>query len=121
MPAPTAHVWKPVLKSVASGEKAYGVVVDYMPIREKAKGAPVDFVFPKEGVSAVSEPEPASSTTDDTAISGFSYGANVIRKPLFLLTPFTLTSDVPVLQATFVFISENTKYGPPFVATRRIP
>ena len=28
-----------VLKSVASGEKAYGVVVDYMPIREKAKGA----------------------------------------------------------------------------------
>ena len=45
-----------VLKSVASGEKAYGVVVDYMPIREKAKGAPVEFVFPKEGVSAVTEP-----------------------------------------------------------------
>lgn len=45
-----------VLKAVASGEKAYGVVVDYMPIREKAKGAPVEFVFPKEGVSAVTEP-----------------------------------------------------------------
>ncbi|MBR0555199.1 ABC transporter substrate-binding protein [Ciceribacter sp. L1K23] len=45
-----------VLKSVASGEKAYGVVVDYMPIREKAKGAPVEFVFPEEGVSAVTEP-----------------------------------------------------------------
>ncbi|CAN7486771.1 ABC transporter substrate-binding protein [Rhizobium sp. LjRoot30] len=45
-----------VLKSVASGEKAYGMVVDYMPIREKAKGAPVEFVFPKEGVSAVTEP-----------------------------------------------------------------
>lgn len=45
-----------VLKSVASGEKAYGVVVDYMPIREKAKGAPVEFVFPTEGVSAVTEP-----------------------------------------------------------------
>ncbi|MBT9370954.1 ABC transporter substrate-binding protein [Rhizobium sp. CSW-27] len=45
-----------VLKSVASGEKAYGVVVDYMPIREKAKGAPVEFVFPAEGVSAVTEP-----------------------------------------------------------------
>jgi iron(III) transport system substrate-binding protein len=27
-----------------------------MPIREKAKGAPVEFVFPVEGVSAVSEP-----------------------------------------------------------------
>ncbi|MBY5660909.1 ABC transporter substrate-binding protein [Rhizobium leguminosarum] len=45
-----------VLKSVASGEKAYGMVVDYMPIREKAKGAPVEFVFPSEGVSAVTEP-----------------------------------------------------------------
>jgi iron(III) transport system substrate-binding protein len=45
-----------VLKSVASGEKAYGMVVDYMPIREKAKGAPVEFVFPEEGVSAVTEP-----------------------------------------------------------------
>ena len=45
-----------VLKSVAGGEKLYGFIVDYMPIREKAKGAPVEFVFPKEGVSAVSEP-----------------------------------------------------------------
>jgi iron(III) transport system substrate-binding protein len=45
-----------ILKSVAGGEKLFGVVVDFMPIREKAKGAPVEFVFPKEGVSAVSEP-----------------------------------------------------------------
>ncbi|MGO8070802.1 Fe(3+) ABC transporter substrate-binding protein, partial [Rhizobium leguminosarum] len=41
-----------VLKSVASGEKAYVMVVDYLPIREKAKGAPFEFVFPSEGVSA---------------------------------------------------------------------
>ncbi|WP_377297827.1 ABC transporter substrate-binding protein [Rhizobium sp. SGZ-381] len=52
-----------VLKSVASGEKAYGVVVDYMPIREKAKGAPVEFVFPSEGVSAVTEPVAILSAT----------------------------------------------------------
>jgi iron(III) transport system substrate-binding protein len=45
-----------VLKSVASGEKAYGMIVDYLPIRAKAKGSPVEFVFPKEGVSAVTEP-----------------------------------------------------------------
>jgi iron(III) transport system substrate-binding protein len=45
-----------ILKSVAGGEKLYGVIVDFMPIREKAKGAPVEFVFPKEGVSAVTEP-----------------------------------------------------------------
>lgn len=45
-----------VLRQVATGEKLYGMIVDFMPIREKAKGAPVEFVFPREGVSAVSEP-----------------------------------------------------------------
>lgn len=45
-----------VLTRVAGGEKLYGMIVDFMPIREKAKGAPVEFVFPKEGVSAISEP-----------------------------------------------------------------
>lgn len=45
-----------VLKAVATGEKAYGMVVDFMAIREKAKGAPVEFVFPPEGVSVVTEP-----------------------------------------------------------------
>jgi iron(III) transport system substrate-binding protein len=45
-----------VLKAVAGGEKLYGMIVDFMPIREKAKGAPVTFVFPDEGVSAVTEP-----------------------------------------------------------------
>lgn len=45
-----------VLKAVATGEKAYGMLVDFMAIREKAKGAPVEFVFPAEGVSAVTEP-----------------------------------------------------------------
>ncbi len=58
-----------VLKSVASGEKAFGMIVDYMPIREKAKGAPVAFVFPTEGVSAVTEPVGilASSKNADAA------------------------------------------------------
>lgn len=45
-----------VLTRVAGGEKLYGMIVDFMPIREKAKGAPVEFVFPKEGVSVISEP-----------------------------------------------------------------
>ena len=52
-----------VLKQVASGEKLYGMIVDYMPIREKAKGSPIEFVFPKEGVSAVSEPVAILKTT----------------------------------------------------------
>lgn len=45
-----------VLEAVAGGEKLYGMIVEFMPIREKAKGAPIEFVFPQEGVSAVSEP-----------------------------------------------------------------
>jgi iron(III) transport system substrate-binding protein len=45
-----------ILTAVSGGEKLYGMIVDYMPIREAAKGAPVKFVFPTEGVSAVTEP-----------------------------------------------------------------
>ncbi len=45
-----------VLQAVAGGEKLYGMIVDFLPIREQVKGAPVAFVFPKEGVSAVTEP-----------------------------------------------------------------
>ncbi|TDQ60464.1 iron(III) transport system substrate-binding protein [Maritalea mobilis] len=43
-------------KAVASGEKPYGVVVDFLAIRNKADGSPVDFVFPEEGVTYVTEP-----------------------------------------------------------------
>lgn len=45
-----------VFEAVATGTKPYGVVVDFLPIREAAKGSPVQFVFPEEGVSAVTEP-----------------------------------------------------------------
>ena len=45
-----------VLKSVASGEKAYGILVDFMAMRAKKEGSPIDFVFPSEGVPAVTEP-----------------------------------------------------------------
>lgn len=45
-----------VLKSVAGGEKPYGVLVDFMAYNAKEKGSPVEFVVPKEGVPAVTEP-----------------------------------------------------------------
>jgi iron(III) transport system substrate-binding protein len=51
-----------VLKAVSGGDKLFGMIVDFMPIREKAKGAPVEFVFPSEGVSAVTEPVAILST-----------------------------------------------------------
>lgn len=52
-----------ILRQVASGEKLYGVIVDFMPIREKARGAPVEFVVPAEGLSAVTEPVAILRTT----------------------------------------------------------
>ena len=49
--------------AVASGQKLYGVIVEFMALNAKAKGSPVDFVFPKEGVTAVTEPVAILKTT----------------------------------------------------------
>ena len=45
-----------VLKSVATGENAYGILVDFMAMNAKKNGSPIEFVFPEEGVTAVTEP-----------------------------------------------------------------
>ncbi len=59
-------------KAIAGGEKLYGFVVDFLPIREIANGAPVNFVFPEEGVSAVTEPVAILSTAQNpTAAKAF--------------------------------------------------
>lgn len=54
-----------VLKSVASGERPYGIMVDFMALNAKAKGSPVEFVFPSEGVPAVTEPVAIMSSAKD--------------------------------------------------------
>jgi len=51
-----------VQTAVAGGEKLYGMIVDFLPIRAAAQGAPVAFVFPTEGVSYVTEPVAILST-----------------------------------------------------------
>ena len=59
-------------KAVAGGEKLYGFVVDFLPIRNMLEGAPVKFVFPEEGVSAVTEPVAILSTAQNpTAAKAF--------------------------------------------------
>lgn len=45
-----------VIDAVARGEKAYGIVVEYLAFNANKKGSPVGFVFPNEGVTAVSQP-----------------------------------------------------------------
>ena len=52
-----------VLNAVAGGQKMYGIIVEFMALNAKAKGSPVDFVFPAEGVSIVTEPTAILSTT----------------------------------------------------------
>ncbi len=43
-------------RAVAGGQALYGFVVDFLALRNIQDGAPVGFVFPEEGVSAVTEP-----------------------------------------------------------------
>ena len=52
----------PVMQAVAGAERAFGIAIDYLPIREAARGAPVRFVFPEDGVSAITEPAAILST-----------------------------------------------------------
>jgi iron(III) transport system substrate-binding protein len=45
-----------VLRTVANGERPYGIVVDFLPIRGAAQGSPVGVVYPSEGVPVITEP-----------------------------------------------------------------
>jgi iron(III) transport system substrate-binding protein len=45
-----------VIEAVARGEKGYGVIIEYMAFNAQWKGSPVSFVFPQEGVTAITQP-----------------------------------------------------------------
>jgi iron(III) transport system substrate-binding protein len=61
-----------VLNAVAGGQKMYGIIVEFMALNAKAKGSPVEFVFPAEGVSIVTEPTAIlKSTKNAAAAKGF--------------------------------------------------
>ncbi len=45
-----------VIQDVATGTKAYGAVVDYLVGRDAKAGSPVKFIYPTEGVPAITEP-----------------------------------------------------------------
>jgi iron(III) transport system substrate-binding protein len=56
-----------VMEAVATGQKSYGIIVDFMALNAKAKGSPVDFVYPSDGVSVVTEPVAILKSADDVA------------------------------------------------------
>ncbi|MBE3597929.1 MAG: ABC transporter substrate-binding protein [Limnochordaceae bacterium] len=45
-----------VLRSVASGERPYGTIVDFMAVRARLQGSPIEVVYPEEGVPVITEP-----------------------------------------------------------------
>ncbi len=56
-----------VVDAVARGEKAYGVIIEYMAFNARTKGSPVGFVFPGEGVSIITQPVAILRTTKNLA------------------------------------------------------
>jgi iron(III) transport system substrate-binding protein len=56
-----------VQQAVASGEKPYGIVVDYLVARAKAEGSPIDLIYPKEGVPVITEPIAIMKNTKNEA------------------------------------------------------
>lgn len=89
-----------VVNAVANGEKAYGVLVDFMAFNAKAKGSPIDFVFPAEGNPAVTEP---------VAILRTSQNAAAARA----FVDFILSDDGQKLAVAMGYIPARTSVGMP--------
>ncbi|MBC2578744.1 ABC transporter substrate-binding protein [Clostridium sp. DJ247] len=58
-----------VLKAVASGEKDYGIIIDYMAVRAQKEGSPVKFIYPKEGLPAITEPIGIIESTKNAGVA----------------------------------------------------
>ena len=89
-----------VLQAVQAGERAYGIAVDYLTIREAARGAPIRWVAPEEGVSAVTEPAAILSTTKNAPAA--------IAFVSFLLSP-----EGQALAARQGFLPADPQVAPP--------
>jgi iron(III) transport system substrate-binding protein len=90
----------PVMQAVSGGERAFGIVIDYLPIREAARGAPVRFVFPEDGVSAITEPAAILSTA-----------RNVPAAIAFM--DFLLSREGQELASRQGFLPANPEVAPP--------
>ena len=89
-----------VLNAVANGEKSYGVVVDFMAFNAKAKGSPIDFVFPAEGLPAVTEPVAILKTAQNAAAAR-------------AFVDFILSDDGQKLAASMGYIPARASAGMP--------
>lgn len=55
------------LQEVVAGQKDYAMVVDFIVANAKAEGAPVELVYPEEGVPVITEPIGIMAGTDNEA------------------------------------------------------
>lgn len=89
-----------VLRAVATGEKTYGIIVDFMAYNAKKQGSPVEFVFPKEGVTVVTEPVAILKTSQNkTAAKQF--------------VDYLLSDDGQRLSLTLGYLASREKVGRP--------
>ncbi|MBT2582241.1 ABC transporter substrate-binding protein [Planococcus sp. ISL-109] len=58
-----------VLESVATGDKNYGMIVDFLVARAKSEGSPVELVYPEEGVPVITEPVGIMANTENEEAS----------------------------------------------------
>ncbi|WP_087972018.1 ABC transporter substrate-binding protein [Oceanobacillus rekensis] len=58
-----------VIENVASGQKNYGMVVDYLVARAANDGSPVELVYPEEGVPVITEPIGIMANTEEEEIT----------------------------------------------------
>ncbi|MFC4023584.1 ABC transporter substrate-binding protein [Oceanobacillus longus] len=58
-----------VVENVASGQKSYGMVVDYLVARAANDGSPVELVYPEEGVPVITEPIGIMENTEQEDIA----------------------------------------------------
>ena len=89
-----------VLTAVANGEKTYGVLVDFMAFNAKAKGSPIDFIFPAEGNPAVTEPVAILKATQNAAAAR-------------AFVDFILSDEGQKLAVAMGYIPANPKAGSP--------
>ena len=89
-----------VVTAVANGEKSYGVLVDFMAFNAKAKGSPIDFIFPAEGLPAVTEPVAILKTTQ-----------NAVAARAFV--DFILSDEGQKLAVSMGYIPARTSVGMP--------
>lgn len=89
-----------VLTAVAKGEKAYGMIVDFMAARAKQEGSPVNFTYPKEGVPVITEPVAVvKGTKNPTAAHAF--------------VDFILSEEGQKLQSSLGYVPVRSEVAPP--------